>query len=141
MNKVFLIGRLTGNPEIRYTGNNVPVANFTIAIDRNFTNQEGEKEVDFIPIVVWKKQAENAKNYLFKGSKVAVDGRIQVRSYEDTTGNKRYVTEVIAENLQFLDSKKESQPTQAQTTTSTTQSKEDPFAEMGKQVSEEEYPF
>ncbi|HPE15193.1 MAG TPA: single-stranded DNA-binding protein [Bacilli bacterium] len=105
MNKVFLIGRLTKDPELRYTGSNIAVATFSIAVNRTFTNQAGEKEADFINIVVWRKQAENVKNYLSQGSQVAIDGRIQTRTYDDQEGKKRYVTEVVADNVEFLGSK------------------------------------
>ena len=105
MNKVFLIGRLTRDPELRYTGSNTAVASFTIAVNRTFQNQQGEREADFINIVVWRKQAENVKNYLTQGSQVAIDGRIQTRSYDDNNGQKRYVTEVVADNVEFLGSK------------------------------------
>ena len=105
MNKVFLIGRLVRDPELRYTGSNVAVATFSLAVNRNFTGANGERETDFINIVVWRKQAENVKNYLNQGSQVAIDGRIQTRSYDDQDGKKRYVTEVVADNVQFLDSK------------------------------------
>ncbi len=108
MNKVFLIGRLTRDPELRYTGSNIPVATFSLAVNRNFTNQSGEREADFINIVVWRKQAENVKNYLTQGSQVAIDGRIQTRSYDGNDGQKRYVTEVIADNVEFLGSKNSS---------------------------------
>ncbi|MBQ3297213.1 MAG: single-stranded DNA-binding protein [Bacilli bacterium] len=108
MNKVFLIGRLTRDPELRYTGNNTPVATFSLAVNRNFSNQQGEREADFINIVVWRKQAENVKNYLSQGSQVAIDGRIQTRSYDDKDGQKRYVTEVVADNVEFLGSKNSS---------------------------------
>lgn len=105
MNKVFLIGRLTRDPELRYTGANIPVATFSIAINRNYTGQNGEREVDYINIVVWRKLAENVKNYMRKGSQVAIDGSIRTRSYEDQNGQRRYVTEVVADNVQFLDTK------------------------------------
>lgn len=108
MNKVFLIGRLTRDPELRYTGSNIPTAQFAIAVNRNFTNQAGEREADFINIVVWRKQAENCKNYLTKGSQVAIEGRIQTRSYDGQDGQKRYVTEVIADNVEFLGSRNSS---------------------------------
>lgn len=104
MNKVILIGRLTRDPELRYTGSNLPVASFTIAVDRTYSSN-GEKEADFINVVVWRKQAENVKNYLTKGSLVAVDGSIQTRSYDDKDGVRRYITEVVANNVQFLDTK------------------------------------
>lgn len=102
MNKVILIGRLTRDPELRYTSSNIPSATFSLAVDRTFTNQSGEREADFINIVVWRKQAENVKNYLTKGSQVAIEGRIQTRSYDAQDGTKRYVTEVVADNVQFL---------------------------------------
>lgn len=105
MNKVFLIGRLVRDPELRYTGSNLAVANFSLAVNRTFTGQNGEKETDFINIIVWRKQAENVKNYLKQGSQVAIDGRIQTRNYEDQNGQRRYVTEVVADNVQFLDTK------------------------------------
>lgn len=105
MNKVVLIGRLTKDPELRYTESQTPVATFSIAVNRNFTNQAGEREADFINIIVWRKQAENCKTYLSKGSQVAVDGRIQTRNYDDKDGKKVYVTEVVAESVEFLNTK------------------------------------
>lgn len=109
MNKVFLIGRLTRDPELRYTGNNTAVASFTIAVNRTYTNQAGEREADFIPVVVWRRQAESVKNYLSQGSQVAVEGRIQVRNYDDQNGQRRYVTEVIADSVEFIGSKRDNQ--------------------------------
>jgi len=104
LNQVVLIGRLTRDPELRYTpGNGVPVASFTLAVDRPFTNQQGEREADFINIVTWRKLAENCANYLQKGSMSAVTGRLQIRSYEDNQGVKRKVAEVVADNVRFLD--------------------------------------
>ncbi|HBL36328.1 MAG TPA: single-stranded DNA-binding protein [Firmicutes bacterium] len=103
MNHVILIGRLTRDPELRYTPNGVAVANFTVAVDRTFTNQAGEREADFIPIVVWQKLAETCANHLHKGRLVAVDGRLQIRSYDTQDGQKRRVAEVVAANVQFLD--------------------------------------
>ena len=108
MNKVVLIGRLTRDPELRYTGNNTPVASFTLAVNRPFSNQQGEREADFINVVVWRKQAENVKNYLTQGSQAAVEGRLQTRTYDDNNGQKRYVTEVIADNVEFLGSENSS---------------------------------
>ena len=105
MNKVFLIGRLTRDPELRYTGNNTAVASFSIAVNRNFTNANGEREADFINCVVWDKQAENLVKYQKKGNQIAVDGRIQTRNYEDKDGKRVYVTEILANNISFLDSK------------------------------------
>jgi single-strand DNA-binding protein len=103
MNTVILIGRLTRDPELRYTNSGHAVANFTLAVDRPFSK---EKETDFIPIIVWQKQAENCAEYLLKGSQVAVEGRLQVRGYEDKQGNKRTATEVVASSVQFLDTRK-----------------------------------
>ncbi|MBP5343158.1 single-stranded DNA-binding protein [bacterium] len=106
LNRVVLVGRLTKDPEIRYTQSNVPVVSFTIAVNRQFANSAtGEKDTDFIPIIVWRKQAENVKNYTHKGSLVAVDGRIQTRTYDDNNGVRKYVTEVVADNVSFLEPK------------------------------------
>ena len=104
MNKVFLIGRLVRDPELRYTSSNIPVATFSLAVNRNFAGQNGERETDFINIVVWRKQAENVKKYITKGSLVAVEGRIQTGSYEKD-GQRVYTTDVVADNVQFLESK------------------------------------
>jgi single-strand DNA-binding protein len=104
LNQVVLIGRLTRDPELRYTaGSGIPVASFSLAVDRPFTNQQGERETDFINIVTWRKQAENVANYLKKGSLAAVAGRLQIRSYDDSQGVKRKVAEVVADNVRFLD--------------------------------------
>ncbi len=108
LNRVILIGRLTADPELRYTQSGTAVANFRLAVDRPFLNQSGEREADFIPIVVWDKQAENCANYLNKGRLVAVDGRLQVRSYDAQDGSRRWVTEVVAQDVRFLDWGKQS---------------------------------
>lgn len=103
MNKVILIGRLTRDPELRYLTSGAAVATFTIAVDRPFTNQQGERETDFIKIVTWRKLAENCANNLNKGRLVGVSGRLQIRSYEGEDGQRRWVTEVVADEVQFLD--------------------------------------
>lgn len=103
MNRVVLVGRLTKDPELRYTPNGVAVATFTLAVNRTFTNAQGEREADFINIVVWKKAAENAANYLKKGSLAGVDGRVATRNYEGSDGKRIYVTEVVADSVQFLE--------------------------------------
>ena len=163
MNKVVLIGRLTRDPELRYTGNNTPVASFSLAVNRNYSNQQGEREADFINIVVWRKQAENVKNYLSQGSQVAIDGRIQTRSYDDKDGNKRYVTEVIADNVEFLGSNDSSNNSNNMNNTSSaatnagptpydfadnaspkgTDVDSNPFADFGAniEISDDELPF
>lgn len=110
LNRIVLIGRLTRDPELRYTPNGVAVASFTLAVDRFRRNAQGENETDFIMIVVWQKQAENCANYLSKGSLAAVDGRLQIRTYDDKEGQRRWVTEVVADSVRFLDRKGDSKP-------------------------------
>jgi single-strand DNA-binding protein len=105
MNRVVLVGRLTKDPDLRYTPNGVPVATFTLAVNRPFSSQAGEREADFINCVVWRKPAENVANFLKKGSLAGVDGRIQTRNYEGQDGKRVYVTEVQAESVQFLEPK------------------------------------
>lgn len=103
LNKVVLIGRLTRDPEMRSTTSNISVTTFTLAVDRRFTNQQGEREADFIPIVTWRSLAETCHKYLTKGRLVAVSGRMQVRTYDDNNGQRRYITEVVADEVQFLE--------------------------------------
>jgi single-strand DNA-binding protein len=107
MNRTILVGRLTKDPELKYTSSGVPVANFTLAVNRPFSSQSGEKEVDFINIQVWRKPAENVANFLSKGSLAGVDGRIQTRNYEGQDGKRVYITEVVADSVQFLEPKKD----------------------------------
>lgn len=102
LNLTVLIGRLTKDPELRQTSNGTKVATFTLAVDRNYANDGGETKTDFIPIVVWRTQAENCAKYLSKGKQVCVKGSIQIRPYEAKDGSKRTATEVVAENVQFL---------------------------------------
>ena len=109
INNTVLVGRLTKDAELRYTGSGIATASFTIAIDRPFKNASGEKETDFINCVAWRKTAEILSNYTRKGSQVGVTGRIQTRNYTNNSGQKVYVTEVVAESVQLLDSKKDSQ--------------------------------
>lgn len=104
MNKVILVGRLTRDPEVKNTTTGKAVATFTLAVDRRFKNADGQKEADFVPMVVWGKQAEFAGQYLSKGSQISTAGRLQIRSYDDKDGNRRYVTEVIADEINFLSS-------------------------------------
>jgi single-strand DNA-binding protein len=104
INRCVLVGRLTKDPELRYTPNGVAVATFTLAVNRQFSNQQGEREADFLNIVVWRKAAENVANFLKKGSLAGVDGRIQVRTYEQD-GKRQYFTEIVADNVQFLEPK------------------------------------
>lgn len=103
LNRVVLIGRLVRAPELRYTPSGAAVCSFRIAVDRRWSNADGEREADFLDIVVWQKQAEACAKNLQKGRQVAVDGRLQTRSYEDRSGVRRRAVEVIAENVRFLD--------------------------------------
>ena len=112
MNNVVLIGRLTKDPELRYIpGSGKAVATFTLAVNRPFKNKEGQYEADFIPIQVWGKSAENAANYLAKGRQAAVSGRLQIRTYDDQQGQKRWVTEVVADRVEFLEWDKKNEST------------------------------
>lgn len=105
LNRVVLVGRLTKDPDLRYTSSGIAVATFTLAVNRTYSNQQGEREADFINCVIWRKQAENVANFLKKGSLAGVDGRIQTRNYEGQDGRRVYVTEVLAESVQFLEPK------------------------------------
>ena len=148
MNKVVLVGRLTAKPELRYTASNTAYTRFSVAVNRNYTNQSGEREADFINIVVWRKQAENVKNYLSQGSQVAIDGRIQTRSYDDKDGNKRYTVDVALDNFEFVESKAAREASSNNTDNVVTpydyqennsqpsvNIENDPFAEFGDSVS------
>lgn len=105
LNRIVLIGRLVKDPELRYSTSGKAVATFTLAVDRPFKNAQGERETDFINIVVWGAQAENSANYLAKGKMAAVDGRLQIRSYDGQDGQRRWVTEVVAQDVRFLSPK------------------------------------
>ena len=136
MNRVELVGRLTAKPELRYTGSNLPYARFSVAINRTFNNAQGERETDFINIIVWRKQAENVCNFLDKGSLVSIEGRLQTGIYTDKDGNKRYSIDVVADAVQFLD--KRSNNEQSVTTEldeNSTSEENDVFADFGEQVS------
>jgi len=161
MNKVILIGRLTRDPEMRTTTTGNATTSFTVAVNRNFTNQQGERDADFINCVAWRKQAENIAKYCTKGSQVAVEGRIQVRNYDAQDGTKRYVTEVIADNVTFLGSRGSSSGQSFDSTSSfgqnndqntiggasqdiaTTDLDMDPYAAMGNEISltDNDLPF
>ncbi len=105
INNVVLVGRMTRDAELRYTGNNQAVATFTLAVNRNFKNAQGEREADFISCVIWRQQAENLANWAKKGTLVGITGRIQTRNYENQQGQRVYVTEVVADNFQVLESR------------------------------------
>ena len=143
MNRVMLIGRLTAKPELRYTASNVPFPRFSLAVNRTFSNGNGERQTDFLNIIVWRKQAENVCNYLNKGSLVSVEGRIQTGSYDDKDGNKRYTTDIVADSVQFLESKGQSNGSNDNVTPYDYQDapsndvdvENDPFADFGDSVS------
>lgn len=109
MNHVQLIGRLTKDPELRYTSQGTAVATFTLAVQRNFSDGNGERQTDFIQCIVWRKLAETIANHLVKGSLIACEGRIQTRNYENQQGQRVYVTEVVVNEVQFLESKEQMQ--------------------------------
>lgn len=107
MNKVILIGNLTKDPEQTYTPSNICVCRFTVAVNRSYSSQNGDKQTDFLPVVCWRNQAENCGKHLKKGSKVGVSGSIQTRTYDDRDGVRRYVTEIVADEVQFLSTRNE----------------------------------
>lgn len=165
INRVVLVGRLTRDPELRYTPSGVAVATFTLAVNRNFLNQQGEREADFINCVTWRRQAENVANYVKKGSLVGVDGRIQTRNYEGQDGKRVYVTEVVADSVQFLEPRSATagerggdfggigtsqrnqdyfyNPTQSQQNNDYSRPDDDPFAFDGDpiDISDDDLPF
>lgn len=131
MNHIVLMGRLVRDPEVRYTQSGKVVCQFTLAVDRPFTGQDGKKEADFIPIVIWGKPAELAGNTLTKGQRVLLDGRVQIRSYDAQDGSKRWVTEVIANGFEYIERKQDTPAPQ-----------QSPMDSFGTPVSfDEEIPF
>lgn len=148
MNKVILIGRLSQDPEMRTTPNGVATTTFSVAVSRNFTNQNGERETDFFRCVAWRKQAENIARYCHKGTQVAVEGRLQNNNYEAQDGTRRYTTEVIADNVSFLGSRGEgttnsSTPQNMENDVEVNETSEDPFKDFGDEISltDDELPF
>lgn len=155
INNVVLVGRLTKDPDMKYTSNGTAVATFTLAVNRNFTSADGTREADFINCVIWRKPAETLANYAKKGVLIGVTGRIQTRSYDNQQGQKVYVTEVIADNFQLLESKKadSSQNTQGSgasnnQTNNDTRNRQnvnsataDPFGNTSIDISDDDLPF
>jgi len=151
INRVTLVGRLTKDPEFRTTQKGIDVATFTLAVNRTFTNAQGEREADFINIIVFRKQAHNVNNYLSKGKLAGVDGRIQSRSYENQEGRRIFVTEVVADSVQFLEPKNSNggqqdtyqQQTQSQTQRSqnTKPQGQDSFANAPENLNIDDLPF
>lgn len=142
INRVVLVGRLTKNPEFRTTPSGVDVATFTLAVNRNFKSKNGEQQADFINCVVFRKQAENVNNYLNKGSLAGVDGRLQSRSYENKEGQRVFVTEVICDNVQFLETKG-TQKQNGQQPKQSLSSQDNPFANANGpiDISDDDLPF
>lgn len=138
MNKCFLIGRLTKDPELRATTSGISVCTFTLAVERRF-KQEGQQQADFIPIVVWRSQADNCAKYLHKGSQAAVCGSIQTRSYDAPDGSKRYVTEIVADEVQFLGRPNSGENDDAARAASFGNTP--PFGENMQTVDDEDIPF
>ncbi len=150
MNKVVLMGRLTRDPEVRYTPTGRVVCQFTLAIDRTFTNQDGQREADFIPVVVWGKQAERLGNTVTKGQRLLVEGSIQTSSYIAKDGTKRYTTEVIADRSEYIEKRSDSPTTRPFSSTPPSNSsfsaapKNQPssYDSMGEALDpEKEFPF
>lgn len=154
MNRVCLTGRITADLELRYNTSNTAFTRFNLAVNRNFTNENGERQADFISCVAWRERAETICKYLKKGSLIGVEGRIQTGSYEDKDGNKRYMTDVIVENITFLESKKDSRPAPEDTEKSVTpeqaansrnaspydfQTNADVYADFGDSVSMDDF--
>ena len=140
INNVTLVGRLTKDPDLRYTQSGTAVGQFTLAVNRNFTNQQGDREADFINCVIWRKAAESFANYARKGTLIGLTGRIQTRNYDNQQGQRVYVTEIVVENFQFLESKevndqrRSSKPDQATFDKQATE-KPDPLDPFSKDVS------
>ncbi|HDH4488997.1 TPA: single-stranded DNA-binding protein [Staphylococcus aureus] len=139
LNRTVLVGRLTKDPELRSTPNGVNVGTFTLAVNRTFTNAQGEREADFINVVVFKKQAENVEKYLSKGSLAGVDGRLQTRNYENKDGKRVYVTEVVADSVQFLEPKNNNQQSNRQQN-GQTQTGNNPF-DNTTAITDDDLPF
>ncbi len=142
INRVVLVGRLTKDPDLRYTASNVPVASFTIAVSRPFVNQaSGERDADFIPVVIWRKQAENVKKFLVKGSLTGVEGRIQTRNYDDKDGTRRYVTEIVADNVYFLEAKGSADSAAESSTNAAEEKEDDEFKYDNVKFTDNDLPF
>jgi len=145
LNRVVLVGRLTKDPDLRYTPNGVAVANFTIAVNRPFNSQQGGKDADFINCVVWRRAAENLANFMKKGSQVGVDGRLQSRSFDNSEGKRVFVTEVVADSVQFLESKggnnNQNNNSQSNNYNNNNNHYNDPYSNNQSQGNNQEDPF
>ena len=141
LNSVCLVGRMTKDAELRYTPNNQAVATFSLAVNRNFKSQNGEREADFINCVIWRQQAENLANWAKKGALIGITGRIQTRSYENQQGQRVYVTEVVAETFQLLESRKDREGGQSQEYNQPDFSRQTPMNANPMGISDDDLPF
>lgn len=141
MNKVVLLGRLTKDVELRYTESNVAVGSVSLAVKRRIKNANGEYESDFINCVCWKETAETMSKYLKKGDPVLVEGRIQTRNYEDKDGNKKYITEVVIEHMDFVGGKKETKEEPKEEKNPFEDMKEKVEADQSIEISDDDLPF
>ena len=130
LNRVVLVGRMTRDPELRRTNTGTAVTSFTIAMNRNFTNQNRERQADFIPCIVWNKTAENVAKYCAKGSLVGIDGRLQSRQYENQDGRRVTIVEVVCDSVQFLDTRSQDSNRQVQQSTQPQNNFNDAFYDM-----------
>lgn len=155
INNVVLVGRLTKDPDLRYTQIGTAVANFTLAVNRTFTNQDGERETDFINCVIWRKAAENLANMVGKGAQIGVTGRIQTKNYENKEGQRVFVVEVVAENFQMLESRNKQNSQNnvnagasnnnlneySKNQQNSTQNNSDPFGGSSIDITDDDLPF
>lgn len=141
LNSVTLVGRLTKDPELRYTPNNQAVATFSLAVNRNFKSQNGEREADFINCVIWRQQAENLANWAKKGDLIGITGRIQTRSYENQQGQRVYVTEVVAEQFQLLENRRDRDAGQSQGYDQSGFGHSEPMQGNPMDISDDDLPF
>lgn len=141
INQVVLVGRLTKEVNLKYTPSNQAVATFSLAVNRNFKSQNGEREADFINCVIWRQQAENLANWAKKGALIGITGRIQTRSYENQQGQRVYVTEVVAEQFQLLESRKDREAGQSQGYGQPDFSRQEPANTSPMDISDDDLPF
>ncbi|SON68011.1 single-strand DNA-binding protein [Latilactobacillus sakei] len=148
INRVVLVGRLTRDVDLRYTQSGNAVGQFNIAVNRNFTNANGDREADFLNCIIWRKSAENLSNFTHKGSLIGIDGRLQTRNYENKEGQRVYVTEVVVDNFSLLDSKASGEASGKQSANHTQNkpqqnNQSDPFANNGQaiDISDDDLPF
>lgn len=144
MNKVVLVGRVTADPELRYTNTDKAYTRFTIAVNRSFKNESGENDADFISVVAWEKKAETICNYVKKGNRIGIAGRIQTGSYDKEDGSRGYLTDVIVNELEFLENKpKDDKPAPDYTESNVSVDDEDPFSDFGDStiITDDDLPF